>query len=188
VSPRAIRTKDAQTISIEIDHRQAACPEGVSVLRAAELNEVYVPSLCSHKDLSPFGGCRLCVVEIAGMRGYPLACSTIVQPGMKVLTDTVALREMRKQILELILSEHPSSCLICSEKERCRENQYTIRKSGVTTGCRYCQNDGQCELQNLVDRLGVTEIRYPICYRGYEAEHDDPFFDRDYNVCILCGR
>ena len=59
----------------------------MSVLRAAELNGIYIPSLCSHKDLSPFGGCRLCMVEIEGMRGYPLACSTIVQEGMKVLTE-----------------------------------------------------------------------------------------------------
>ena len=188
VTPNPIRAKDARTITIEIDHRDHPCPEGVSVLRAAELNGIFIPSLCSHKDLSPFGGCRLCMVEIEGMRGYPLACSTVVQEGMKVLSETTALREMRKEILELILSEHPSSCLMCTEKGECKENQYTIRKSGVTTGCRYCPNDGECELQDLVERLGVTEIRYPVSYRGYEAEHDDPFFDRDYNVCILCGR
>ena len=188
MSPKPIRAKDARTITLEIDHREVACPEGVSVLRAAELNGVYVPSLCSHKDLTPFGGCRLCVVEIEGLRGYPLACSTIVQPGMHVLTDTATLREMRREILELILSEHPSSCLMCTEKQACQENQYTIRKSGVTTGCRWCPNDEECELQGVVDRLGVTEIHYPVSYRAYEAEHDDPFFDRDYNICILCGR
>lgn len=182
------RRDDARLIAIEIDHRPVTCPENVSVLRAAEMNGVFIPSLCSHKDLSAFGGCRLCVVEIAGMRGYPLACSTTVQDGMQVLTDTLALREMRQDILELILSEHPSSCLICDEKEACRLNVHTVRKAGVTTGCRYCPNDGQCELQTLVERLGVQSIRYPIYYRGYEAEHDDPFFDRDYNICILCGR
>lgn len=188
MSSKPIRARDARSIALEIDHRQVLCPEGASVLHAAEVNDVYVPSLCSHKDLSPFGGCRLCMVEIEGMRGYPLACSTIVQAGMKILTDTVALRGMRKEILELILSEHPSSCLICSEKDGCRENQYTIRKSGVSTGCRWCPNDGECELQTVVERLGVTDIPYPIYYRGYEPEHEDPFFDRDYNVCILCGR
>ncbi len=188
MSPKPVRAKDARTIVIEIDHRDVACPEGVSVLRAAELNDVFVPSLCSHKDLSAFGGCRLCMVEIEGMRGYPLACSTVVREGMKVLTDTAALRDMRKEILELILSEHPSSCLVCTERDECRDTQYTIRKSGVSTGCRSCPNDRQCELQTLVEHLGVTEIHYPIYYRGYEPEHDDPFFDRDYNVCILCGR
>ena len=182
------RAKEARMISIEIDHRLVTCAEGVSVLRAAELNGVSIPSLCSHKDLSAFGGCRLCAVEITGMRGYPLACSTIVQEGMKILTDTTALREMRQDILELILSEHPSSCLVCDEKEACRQNVHTVRKAGVSTGCRYCPSDGQCELQALAEKLGVREIRYPVYYRGYEAEHDDPFFDRDYNTCILCGR
>jgi len=188
VSPKPVRSKEARTIRIEIDHREVSCPEGVSVLRAAQLNNIYIPSLCSHKDLSPFGGCRLCMVEIEGMRGYPLACSTVVAEGVKVLTDTTALRDMRREILELILSEHPLSCLLCDEKEECRKSMYTIRKSGVSTGCRFCPNDNQCELQTVVERLGVTEIHYPIYYRGYEAEHDDPFFDRDYNVCILCGR
>jgi formate dehydrogenase alpha subunit len=173
---------------MEIDHRQVSFPEGVSVLRAAELNDIYIPALCSHKDLTPFGGCRMCIVEIEGMRGYPLSCSTVATEGMKVLTDTVTLREMRKEILQLILSEHPASCLVCSEKDECRENQYTIRKAGVTTGCRYCPNDGECELQNVVEKVGVTDIEYPVYYRGYEVEHDDPFFDRDYNICILCGR
>ncbi len=180
--------KQARTGTLEIDHREVLFPEGVTVLRAAELNGVYVPALCSHKDLTPFGGCRMCMVEIAGQRGYPLACSTVAVSGMKVLTDTVALRQMRKEILQLILSEHPSSCLICTEQEECRENQYTVRKAGVTTGCRYCPNDGQCELQKVVQHIGITDIEYPIIYRGYEVEHDDPFFDRDYNLCILCGR
>jgi len=183
VSPKA-----KGLLKMEIDHREVSFPKGVTVLRAAELNDVYIPSLCSHKDLSSFGGCRMCVVEIQGMRGYPLACSTVAEEGMKVLTHTVALQEMRREILQLILSEHPASCLICDEQDGCRANQYTVRKAGVTTGCRQCPNDGQCELQKVVEKLGITEIDYPIHYRGYEAEHDDPFFDRDYNICILCGR
>jgi predicted molibdopterin-dependent oxidoreductase YjgC len=173
---------------MEINHQTVSFPEGVTVHRAAELNSIYIPSLCSHKDLSPFGGCRLCMVEIEGMRGYPLACSTAAQEGMKVLTDTVTLRELRQDILKLILSEHPSSCLICGERAECRDFQTTIRKTGVSTGCRFCPNDNECELQDLVEKIGVTEIDYPINYHGYEPEHDDPFYDRDYNICILCGR
>ena len=158
------------------------------MLRAAELAGVYVPSLCSHKELSPFGGCRLCTVEIEGARGYPLACSTLVADGMEVTTNTVALREMRQEILRLILSEHPSSCLLCGESDDCRRSLSTIRKAGVSTGCRSCPNDGDCELQQVVERVGISEIGYPVAYRGLEAEHDDPFYDRDYNLCILCGR
>jgi len=180
--------EEPRTLSLEINHRKVSFPEGVTVLRAAELNDVYIPSLCSHKDLSPFGGCRLCMVEIEGMRGYPLSCNTIAQEGMKVLTDTAMLRELRAEILKLILSEHPSSCLVCGEKDECRDYQGTIRKAGVTTGCRFCPNDGQCELQDVVEKVGLTEIDFPIYYHGYEPEHDDPFYDRDYNICILCGR
>ena len=180
--------KEPRQLTMEINHREVSFPEGVSIHRAAELNGIYVPSLCSHKDLSPFGGCRLCMVEVEGIRGYPLSCNTTAREGMKVLTDTAVLRDLRKEILKLILSEHPSSCLVCDEKAECKEYQGTIRKTGVTTGCRFCPNDGQCELQELVEKIGVTEIDYPIYYHGYEAEHDDPFYDRDYNVCILCGR
>jgi formate dehydrogenase alpha subunit len=180
--------QEPRTLTMEIDHRQVSFPEGVTVHRAAELNDIYIPSLCSHRDLSPFGGCRLCMVEIEGMRGYPLSCSTTAREGMKVLTDTATLRELRAEILKLILSEHPSSCLVCGEKDECRDYQGTIRKAGVTTGCRFCPNDGQCELQDLIEKIGLTETDYPIYYHGYEPEHDDPFYDRDYNICILCGR
>ena len=179
---------DAPALSLEIDHQAVSVPAGTTVLRAAELAGVYVPSLCSHKELSPFGGCRLCTVEIEGARGYPLACSTLVADGMEVTTDTVALREMRQEILRLILSEHPSSCLLCGESDDCRRSLSTIRKAGVSTGCRSCPNDGDCELQQVVERVGISEIGYPVAYRGLEAEHDDPFYDRDYNLCILCGR
>jgi formate dehydrogenase alpha subunit len=180
--------KEPRTLTMEINHRPVSFPEGVTVHRAAELNGIDIPSLCSHKDLSPFGGCRLCMVEVEGMRGYPLSCSTAAQEGMKVLTDTATLGELRRDILKLILSEHPSSCLVCGERQECKDFQTTIRKSGVSTGCRFCPNDGQCELQDLVEKIGVTEIDYPINYHGYEPEHDDPFYDRDYNICILCGR
>jgi predicted molibdopterin-dependent oxidoreductase YjgC len=180
--------QEPRTLTMDIDHRPVSFPEGVTVHRAAELAGVYIPSLCSHKDLSPFGGCRMCMVEIEGMRGYPLSCNTKAQEGMKVLTDTATLRELRAEILKLILSEHPSSCLVCGENAECRDYQGTIRKTGVTTGCRFCPNDRQCELQTLVEKVGLTEIDFPIYYHGYEPEHDDPFYDRDYNVCILCGR
>jgi formate dehydrogenase (NADP+) alpha subunit len=179
---------DARLLELEIDHQPVSVPDGTTVLRAAEIAGIYVPSLCSHKELSPFGGCRLCAVEIAGLRGYPLACSTVAAQGMQVTTDTVTLREMRQEILQLVLSQHPSSCLICGEKDDCERSQKTIHKAGVSTGCHSCSNDGACELQHVVERVGVTEISYPVTYRGLEAEHDDPFYDRDYNLCILCGR
>lgn len=179
---------DSDTIKLEINGREVTALKGGTVLRAAELNDVYIPTLCSHKDLSPFGGCRMCIVEIDGIRGYPLACYTTAEEGMKVRTDTVAIQEIRHEVLQLILSEHPSSCLICPESEECKKFMGTVRKAGISTGCRYCPNDNQCELQDVVERLGVTQVDYPILYRGHEVEREDPFYDRDYNICILCGR
>ncbi len=92
------------------------------------------------------------------------------------------------EILQLLMSEHTSSCLVCDEKDDCRRFSVTVRKVGVTTGCRYCAKDGQCEFQEVAERLGVTAINYPVHYRGMRVEDEDPFYDRDHNLCILCGR
>ena len=84
------------------------------------------------------------------MRGYPTACTTLAAEGMIVRTQTRALQETRLEILQLILSEHPSACLICAEARECLDFQQTIRKVGLTTGCRWCAKDEDCELQNVV--------------------------------------
>jgi formate dehydrogenase (NADP+) alpha subunit len=175
-------------VRLRIDGHVVEVPAGTTVLRAAEAAGVVVPALCSHPELTPFGGCRLCAVEIEGRKPYPLACSTAVAEDMRVLTDTAGLREERRQILGLLLSQHPSSCLLCAEQEACRRTQQSIRKAGVATGCRSCPRDGACELQQVARLVGVDMSNHPVAYRGLEPEHDEPFYDRDYNLCILCGR
>jgi predicted molibdopterin-dependent oxidoreductase YjgC len=107
---------------------------------------------------------------------------------MEVKTKTPGLQKLRREILELILSEHPNACLICSEKKNCDEFKSTIRKVGEATGCVLCLNNGRCELQNVVDALKVEKVRFPSVYRELEIKKGDPFFDRNYNLCILCGR
>jgi predicted molibdopterin-dependent oxidoreductase YjgC len=161
---------------------------GATVLEAARQNEVRIPTLCHHPAVKSVGACRLCMVEIDSMRGTPTACTTPAADGMVVRTDTPALAELRREILSLILSEHPYTCLVCERHERCNEWQVTIRKAAATTGCENCPKNGQCELQTLVDETGLGTMIYPISYRGLPIEKDDPFFDRDYNLCILCGR
>jgi predicted molibdopterin-dependent oxidoreductase YjgC len=178
----------APEVTIQIDNRPITVPKGLTILEVARRNDIYIPTLCAHKDLTPFGGCRMCIVEVERMRGLPTACTTPVEDGMVVRTQTAQVQAVRREILQLILSEHTSSCLICDEKEECMRFNVTIRKAGVTSGCRYCPNDHQCELQTVVDRVGLKEIGYPIYYRNLPVEKDDPFFDRDYNLCILCGR
>jgi formate dehydrogenase alpha subunit len=181
-------SKPSETITISIDNRTLKVQKGSTILQAAERNDIYIPTLCAHKDLSPFGGCRMCLVEVEGMRGLPTACTTPVEEGMVIRTYTARVQAERMEILRLILSEHTSSCLVCDEKDECKQYMGTIRKVGVTTGCRYCPNDGKCELQDVVERMGISEIGYPVYYRGLRVEKEDPFYDRDYNLCILCGR
>ncbi|PKK81986.1 MAG: hypothetical protein CVT49_16015 [candidate division Zixibacteria bacterium HGW-Zixibacteria-1] len=175
-------------ITINIDNQPLQVKAGTTILKAAQQSNIYIPTLCDHKALTPFGGCRMCIVEVEGIRGFPTACTTPVTEGMIVRTSTVQLQSIRSEILQLILSEHPCSCLICDEQDECKEFSGTIRKAGVTTGCRYCPNDGQCELAEVVKIIGVKEINYPISYRYLPIEKADPFYDRDYNLCILCGR
>jgi predicted molibdopterin-dependent oxidoreductase YjgC len=181
-------SKPNEKATINIDNQLLDVPKGLTILQAAEQNNIYIPTLCTHKALTPFGGCRMCIVEVEGMRGFPTACTTPVEEGMIIRTQTAQVQAVRMEILQLILSEHTSSCLICDEKDECKKYMGTIRKAGVTTGCRYCSNDGQCELQEVVEKLGVKEIGYPIYYRNLRVEKEDPFYDRDYNLCILCGR
>ncbi|MBZ5495068.1 MAG: molybdopterin-dependent oxidoreductase [Acidobacteriia bacterium] len=175
-------------VNVTIDNQALKTEKGLTILQVAERNNIYIPTLCAHKDLTPFGGCRMCIVEVDKMRGLPTACTTPVEDGMVIRTRTAQVHAVRQEILQLILSEHTSSCLICDEKEECKLFSTTIRKAGVTTGCRYCPNDQQCELQKVVESLELKEIGYPIYYRNLPVEKDDPFFDRDYNLCILCGR
>lgn len=175
-------------ITLKIDNKEIKAKTGMSVLEAARQADIYIPTLCHHPQLNPSGSCRLCIVEIKGVRGYPTACTIPAEEGMVVQTNTQRLRSLRCQILELILSEHPYTCLVCDKREGCDEWMGTIRKVGITTSCQTCPKSGACELQNLVQYLGIEEIAFPINYRGYPVEQKDPFFDRDYNLCILCGR
>ncbi|MCK4631698.1 MAG: molybdopterin-dependent oxidoreductase [candidate division Zixibacteria bacterium] len=181
-------TKKDAKLTITINNKPYRVAADLTILKAAEENGIYIPTLCAHKELTPHGGCRLCIVEVEGFRNFPTACTTPVSDGMIIRTDTSALNAVRTEILQLFMSEHTSSCLICPETEECRAFMGTVRKAGVTTGCRYCPNDGQCELQDVVEKLDIKEIKYPIYYRNNRVEKEDPFFDRDYNLCVLCGR
>ncbi len=173
---------------ITINGRQLKVSGKKTILEVARANGVFIPSLCDHPALAPFGGCRLCLVEIKGRRGYPPACSTTVEDGLDIVTETPELQAIRRQVLELILSEHPHACLICAEKKNCDEYKSTIRKVGEVTGCVLCPNNGRCELQDIVEALKIDRVGFPALYRNFDVRRDDPFFDRNYNLCILCGR
>lgn len=175
-------------IKLKVNGREIAAEPGTSVLEAAQAHGISIPSLCAAAGLSSYGGCRLCLVEIKGRRGYVPACCTPVEDNLEITTETPELREIRRLTLELILSEHPHACLICTEKKDCEEYKSTIRKVGEVTGCVLCPENGQCRLQEVASELKVERVRYPASYRNFEVHREDPFFDRNYNLCILCAR
>jgi len=164
-------------------------PEGSTILDAARKAGSYVPALCDHPDLKPIGSCKLCIVCVKGMDCYPTACNTPAKEGMVVQTKTEELQEMRRHTLEMILAltNHPTSCLFCERRNECGDLRECMRKFPVTVGCKYCPNDGQCELQDAVQFVGLESIRYQISFRNLPVLRE-PFFDRNYNLCIMCGR
>lgn len=176
-------------VKLIIDNEDVSVPEGSTILQAARMAGIYIPSLCDHPDLKPIGVCKLCIVKVEGSDLYPLACNTIVRDGMVVKTSTEEIQEMRRYALEMLLAmtNHPYSCLFCERKSDCSDLRECMRKMPQTVGCKYCQKNGECELQRAVEHVGLTKVRYPVSYRNLPLERE-PFFDRDYNLCILCGR
>jgi formate dehydrogenase major subunit len=162
-TPARTSTSD---VTLEIDGVSVTVPAGTSVMRAAALAEIPVPKLCATDSLEPFGSCRLCLVEIEGRRGTPASCTTPVEPGMKVHTQTDKLAKLRKGVMELYISDHPLDCLTCSA-------------------------NGDCELQDMAGAVGLRDVRY-----GYEGENhihqakdeSNPYFTFDPSKCIVCSR
>jgi predicted molibdopterin-dependent oxidoreductase YjgC len=178
-------------IDLQIDGRKAQVEEGARILDAARKAEVYVPTLCDHPDLRPYGGCRLCVVEIEGRPGSHPACITTAQDGMVVRTNTDAIQKLRRGVLELLLCEHPSACLVCEERHECWTHHECTGRAEATTGCNFCPKGYMCELRQVVQHVfgdAGPEITVPSLYRGLPIDRRDPFIDRDDNLCILCGR
>jgi formate dehydrogenase major subunit len=159
-----------------------------SLLDVARSADIYIPTLCDHPELPAHGGCRLCLVEVEGMRGFPTACTTPPKEGMVVKTTSDELLNLKKSIVQLLMIEHPSACIVCDQWNFCQEYRTSAHKSGAVTGCNTCPNRSACELRNVLEYIGIVELDYEPTYRNHEIERSDPFFDRDYNICVVCGR
>jgi formate dehydrogenase beta subunit len=179
----------ADTVILTIDGVNVEVEKGSTVLQAAQDAGIYIPTLCYHPNVQPYGGCRLCIVEIENMRGLPTACTTPATDGMVVTTESERLQKLRQSFLELILTEHPNECLTCHRRERCSPYDICLRHPAVTDRCVSCPNNKQCELQNVVDYIGVSESYIPYYDKDLPVDYDrEPLIKRDYNLCILCGR
>ncbi len=151
-----------EKITLTIDGQLVDAKKGMTVLEAALAAGIYIPTLCYDPDLEPYGGCRLCVVEIENMRGLPSSCTTPATDGMVVHTDTPAVNDVRRTIVELLIADHPSDCLSCPKNQ-------------------------QCDLQKIAAYLGITEQRFPKTTTLLPTDTSNPFFDYDPNRCIRCA-
>ncbi|MFH1758743.1 MAG: 2Fe-2S iron-sulfur cluster-binding protein, partial [Pseudomonadota bacterium] len=148
---------------LKIDGKDITVEEGTTLIQAAEKAGIRIPSLCQHKQLSPFGACRICLVEVEQMKGKLIpSCSTPVAEGMVVLTHSEQVIKARKTVLELLLIHHPIECPICDK-------------------------GGECSLQNLVYEYGVDTNRFLDKKFTLPVDYVSPFIERNLNRCVLCG-
>jgi formate dehydrogenase major subunit len=160
------RSRATEEVRLTIDGHAVTVPAGTSIMRAAMDAGIKVPKLCATDSVEAFGSCRLCLVEIAGRAGTPASCTTPVAPGMVVSTQTERLKQVRKGVMELYISDHPLDCLTCAA-------------------------NGDCELQDMAGAVGLRDVRY-----GYDGENhlkqekdeSNPYFTFDASKCIVCSR
>jgi formate dehydrogenase alpha subunit len=202
-----------EKINVTIDGTAITVEKGTTLLEAARSAGIYIPALCSHPNLpssrqvtpysvvyrgedelkndnslTEYEGCQLCLVKIEGVNDLATSCTTEVSDGMVVQTNTEEIQQNRRENLKIILSEHPNVCLACDRKEECDPFRGSIRKAAIITGCEFCPNNNRCELQEVATYIGVDESTPPYEYKDLPVVKSDPFFERNYNLCIACTR
>jgi formate dehydrogenase major subunit len=169
--------KSKTMVTLTVDGFDVTVPEGTSIMRAAAEAGIFVPKLCATDSVEAFGSCRLCLVEIEGRNGTPSSCTTPVAPGMKVHTQTAKIKQLRRGVMELYISDHPLDCLTCSA-------------------------NGDCELQDMAGAVGLRDVRYKAVDTHFAPRNtsgeanpqylpkDDsnPYFTYDPAKCIVCSR
>jgi predicted molibdopterin-dependent oxidoreductase YjgC len=152
------------SITCTINDKNVTAPEGSTILEAARLAGIEIPALCHHPDLTNVGACRMCVVSVEKARTLQTACTTPIVEGMVVNTESLEVRETRRFILEMLLTDHPNDCMTC-------------------------EVNGDCALQDLVYDYGVEWPEHNGARHEYPIDPDpNPFIVIDLNKCILCGR
>jgi len=151
----------APTVALTIDGRQVTVPAGTVVVEAARSLGITIPVLCHFPKLTTTGACRVCIVEVNGTS--TTSCSTIVEEGMEVFTNSPYIENLRRDIIDLILSDHPYDCMVCEKA-------------------------GSCELQELAYKYGIRTPVFSGERRIYKKRDGNPFIERDMEKCILCGR
>ena len=176
-------------VTISIDGHDIRTQAGKMVLEAAIDAGIYIPYLCYHPGMKPFAACRMCVVAVEGGRGLPASCTLPVQDGMIVRTESPEVQELRRSVMEMLIAEHPNGCLTCHRVDICGPSDICLRHVSVNDRCVTCPKNERCEFKDTVRYLGM-ELESPLAYeyKQIPLEISDPFYDRDYNLCITCGR
>jgi len=154
---------EPKQISLTIDDTPLMVPPGTTIMEAAEQLGIFIPRLCYHPDLSLAGSCRVCIVEVKEMPYYMASCSVQVWDGMEIQTTSPDIRRARRDILELLLDNHPKDC-------------------------QTCERDGHCELQDLAYSLGVRQRHFEGKRKHFDADASSESVIREPDKCILCGR
>ena len=177
-----------ELVNLSIDGRQISAPKNATILEAAQLAGIYIPTLCYDERIKSYGACRMCVVEQEDRPGYAAACVTPVAENASYITNKSETVELRQSVLNLLMSEHPHGCLTCDRIVHCGPNDICLRNVSVTDRCVVCPQNHRCELQATVEIVGVNEELLPYSYRELPIRTEDPHIDRDYNLCIACAR
>jgi formate dehydrogenase major subunit len=153
-------------VTLSIDGHSVTVPDGTSIMRAAAHLDINVPRLCATDSLQAFGSCRICLVQIEGHKGFPASCTTQAAEGMVVRTQSEEVVKLRRNVMELYISDHPLDCLTCSA-------------------------NGDCQLQDTAGEVGLREVRYGYAGANHlDAEKDEShsYFTFDPAKCIVCSR
>ncbi len=178
----------ADIVNLKIDGVDVKARKGQTIIEAAREAGIYIPYLCWHPIMKPYGACRMCLVEIENQRGFPASCVTTIAEGMSVKTKTPPLEKIRREVLTLTLSEHPHGCLTCWRIEHCGPKDICLRNVKVTDRCVVCPQNERCELQDTVYYHKMGAIPLPYTYRSVPIETRNPFIDHDMNLCIQCAK
>lgn len=152
-----------QVKTLTIDERPLSARADETVLQVAKENDIFIPTLCNLDGVTPIGACRLCLIEVKGVRKLLPACVTKVWEGMEVFTQSEKLDKYRKMVLSLIFAERNHICAVCV-------------------------SNGHCELQRMAQKLGLDHIQVPYRYPQHEVDASHDRFVIDHNRCILCTR
>jgi len=182
----------AEEQKIIINGQNLDIKNGQTILQVAMDNDIYIPYLCYYPSMKPYGACRACLVEVEMPDGRTMtvaSCTTPAGDSMKVQSDNDSVNDLRKGVVELLMSEHPHGCLTCHRTELCGPQDICQRHVAVTDRCTICPKNERCELKDTA-RFVQLDMTIPLNYnrRDLPIHTDDPFYDRDYNLCIVCAR